>query len=37
LFINNPEKDPKVSISLNAKEISSLDVQHNFCRQQVIS
>jgi hypothetical protein len=27
LFINNPEKDPKVSISLNAIYISSLDVQ----------
>jgi hypothetical protein len=28
LFINNPEKDPKVSISLNAIYISSLDVQN---------
>jgi hypothetical protein len=27
LFINNPEKDSKVSISLNAIYISSLDVQ----------
>jgi len=27
LFINNPEKDPKVSISLK-KEMSSLDVQN---------
>jgi hypothetical protein len=28
LFINNPEKDPKGSISLNAIYISSLDVQN---------
>jgi hypothetical protein len=28
LVINNPEKDPKVSISLNAIYISSLDVQN---------
>jgi hypothetical protein len=28
LFINNPEKDPKVSISLNAKQISSFDEQN---------
>ena len=28
LFINNPEKDPKVSISLHAKEMSSVDVQN---------
>jgi hypothetical protein len=30
LFINNPEKDPKVSISLNAIYISSLDAFISF-------